>query len=51
MAQLDKHGSLQYTLRTLKGLEKGIHEELARVEQESSSKNWIMRLLIHKLIV
>lgn len=51
LAQLDRHGSMRYTLRVLRELEKIIRTELNRIEQDTKCENWVMRLLIQKLAV
>ncbi|KAJ5094984.1 geranylgeranyl pyrophosphate synthase [Penicillium argentinense] len=49
--KLHKEGSMKHTVQTLKWLEADIQKELKHVEKESGCENWVMRLLIQKLVV
>ncbi|KAJ5116916.1 Variediene synthase [Penicillium angulare] len=48
---LNKEGSMEHTLQTLKKLEVDIRKELDHVEKVSGCENWVMKLLVEKLIV
>ena len=47
---MNQAGSLKHTLRTLEKLKKDIYSSLERVES-GASVNWVMRMLIHRLLV
>ncbi|KAJ5889106.1 geranylgeranyl pyrophosphate synthase [Penicillium tannophilum] len=44
-------GSMDYTMKTLKRLESDVYNDLDRLEKQNGCENWVMRLLIHRLMV
>lgn len=51
LEHLHQAGSMEHTLHTLKGLESDINSCLERAEKENRCVNWVMRLLVRKLLV
>jgi hypothetical protein len=51
LERLYKAGSMEYTLQTLKELQIRIYDNLEYAEKQAGCENWVMRLLIHKLLV
>jgi hypothetical protein len=48
---LEEAGSLEYTKGVLDGLREELKHELNAVEERTSAKNWIIRLMLHRLKV
>lgn len=44
-------GSMDYTMKSLKRLESDVYNDLDRLEKQNGCENWVMRLLIHRLMV
>jgi geranylgeranyl pyrophosphate synthase len=49
--RLRKAGSMAHTLKTLKKLESDIYRAQGAIEKQAGSENWVMRLLVHRLMV
>jgi len=49
--RLDEAGSLEYTKGVLDGLYGELKQELSAVEERAGGKNWILRLMLHRLKV
>ncbi|KAJ5202050.1 uncharacterized protein N7498_006713 [Penicillium cinerascens] len=49
--RLRKAGSMDHTLKTLKKLESEINRTQANIENQAGCENWVMRLLIYRLMV
>jgi len=49
LKRLQEEGSLEYTKGMLDGLHVELKDELTRVEEKTGEKNWILRLLLHRL--
>jgi geranylgeranyl pyrophosphate synthase len=49
VARLKEAGSLEYTKRILEELHGEIVVELSRIEEMAGTKNWILRLMFHRL--
>ena len=47
--RLEEAGSLQYTRKTLENLHGELKERLAEAEEKASVKNYILRLMLHRL--
>lgn len=44
-------GSMGHTLKTLERLELEIYDAQGNIERQAGCENWVMRLLIHRLMV
>lgn len=44
-------GSMDHTMKTLKRLESDVYTSLDNLEKQNGCENWVMRLLIHRLMV
>jgi hypothetical protein len=42
---------MDHTLKTMKRLEAEIYDAQGHIEKEAGCENWVMRLLIHRLMV
>lgn len=51
LKHLHQAGSMKYTLHTLKRLESEINGSLEHAERGNGCENWVMRLLVRKLLV
>ncbi|KAJ6104679.1 isoprenoid synthase domain-containing protein [Penicillium sp. IBT 18751x] len=49
--RLRRAGSMDHTLKTLERLKSEIYGAQSRIEKQAGSENWVMRLLIHRLMV
>jgi geranylgeranyl pyrophosphate synthase len=49
--RLEEAGSLEYTKGVLEGLYEELKQELSAVEERTGEKNWILRLMLHRLKV
>lgn len=49
--QLESGGSLEYTLKTVKGLLQSLWIALYELEQRTQTPNWLLRLLLYKLAI
>ena len=49
--KLEEAGSLEYTKGMLDGLHEELEQELSAVEERAGGKNWILRLMLHRLKV
>jgi ophiobolin F synthase len=47
--RLREAGSLEYTKGVLDGVYRELKQELSAVEKRTGGKNWILRLMIHRL--
>ena len=47
--RLEEAGSLEYTKGVLDGLYEELKQELSAVEERAAGKNWILRLMFHRL--
>ena len=49
--RLEEAGSLEHTKGVLDGLYEELKQELIAVEERAGAKNWILRLMLHRLKV
>jgi ophiobolin F synthase len=51
LKRMEEAGSLEYTKGILDKLYKELKQELSAVEERAGGKNWILRLILHRLKV
>ncbi|KAJ5813261.1 geranylgeranyl pyrophosphate synthase [Penicillium pulvis] len=51
LSRLRNAGSMGYTMKTLERLETDVYNDLDRLEKQNGCENWVMRLLVHRLMV
>lgn len=51
LQSLEAEGSLEYTLETLKDLERQVYTSVAQLEAQFGKTNWVLRMILQKLSV
>lgn len=51
LGSLEATGSLEYTLETLKDLERQIYISVAQLEAQFGTTNWVLRMILQNLSV